>query len=368
VLLALAASGAAACGSLQVSKIAATAQRPSNVALYLDVRDGDGNGVPDLEEKNFKVYEDGKLVPAAKAKRAVLEPHGMGVRYTLVLIDLSGPAADSEDLPEIASTVGKFAEQMEGRQELAVSVFDGNDEVAPFLGFGAGAGAKQVKGLVEGIRQFRPRSRNTNWNGAIYQGLHALEQQLDDSPVPHKSAALVVFTDRGNDLSHAVGIDTMKSKVKSTPVEIFVIGAGPGINKPELTALGKNGAFLSSDPKAYKKGFPEIAHKLSSATDGKYIFSYCTTKRHGDHKVEVEVAAPPGSARVAYKFNADGFKAGCSAKKRPKFETEADAEKDKEKGRDREKDHEAEAEKEGGKNKEPASAPPADEEPRKADE
>jgi hypothetical protein len=328
VLVALAASVVSACGSLQVTKISAVAQRPSNVALYLDVHDQDGHGVAGLEETNFKIYEDGKLVPAAKAKRAVLEPRGMGVRYTLLLLDLSGPAADGEDLPEIAGAVGRFVDGLEGKQEIAVSVFDGNEEVAPFLGFGAGA--KQVKGLVEGIRKFRPRSRNTNWNGAIYQGLHTLEEQLDASTAPHKSAALVVFTDRGNDLSHAVGLDALKQKVSTSPAEIFVIGAGPGINKAELTAVGRNGAFLSSDPKSYKKGFDDIAHKLTATTDGRYIFSYCTPKRRGDHKVEVEVAAAPGTARVSYRFNADGFKTGCSAKKRPKFESEADVAKEKE--------------------------------------
>jgi hypothetical protein len=324
-MLALAASGVAACGSLKISKISAAAQRPSNVAMYLDVRDQDGNGVGGLDERNFKVYEDGKLLSPAKAKRAVLEPRARGARYTLVLIDLSGPAADSEDLPEIAATVARFVEQLEGKQQVAVSVFDGNDEVAPFLGFGAGA--KQVHGLVEGLRKFRPRSRNTNWNGAIYQGLHTLETQLGEAQGSQKSAALVLFTDRGNDLSHAVGIQTMKQKVKASPVEIFAIGAGPGVNQPELTAVGRSGVFLSSDAKGYKKGFEQVARKLGSAGEGRYIFSYCTPKRRGDHEVQLEVAAPAGKARVAHRFSADGFKAGCSAGKPPSFDSDAPAAK-----------------------------------------
>lgn len=327
-MLALAvASGVAGCGSLKVTKISATAQAPANVAMLLDVRDDDGKGVGGLEAGNFKVYEDGKLMPPAKAKRAVLEARGNSVHYTLVLLDLSGPAADSEDLPEIATAVKRLVEKLDGKQEVAVSVFDGEDEIAPFLGFGAGA--KQAQGLVEGIRKFRPRKRNTNWNGAVYQGLHVLETQLAESKVADKKATLVLFTDRGNDLSHAVGIDVMRNKVKSSPVKIFVIGAGAGINKPELTLVGRDGAFLSTDPKGYKKGFDEIGQKLAAATDGRYLFSYCSPKRRGDHKVEVEVAAAPGKGRVAYKFSADGFKGGCSAKRPPSFDGEgepADAE------------------------------------------
>ena len=311
---------ASGCGSLKVTKIAAATQRPANVAIYVDIHDTSGNAVPNLQEKNFRVYEDGKLLAPAKAKRALLEPRTFGVKYTLVLLDLSGPMVDSEDLPDLATTVGKFVEHLSDKQQVAVSVFDGNDEVAPFLGFGAEG--DQIPGLVEGLRKFRPRNRNTNWNGAIYQGLHTLEEQLAASTVPEKSAALVVFTDRGNDLAHSVGVDTMKQKVKDSPVPIFVIGIGEKINKPELNAIGRNGVFLSSNLKAYKKGFEEVSQKLTADTDGRYVFSYCSPKRKGDHKAEVEILAPVGQGKITYRFNAAGFKNGCSPKHRPTFSGE----------------------------------------------
>jgi hypothetical protein len=310
----------AGCGSLKVTKIAGATQRPANVAIYVDVHDPSGAAVPGLVEKNFRVYEDGKLVPAAKAKRALLEPKNVGAKFTLILLDLSGPIADSEDLPDLATTVGKVVENLSDKQQVAVSVFDGNDEVAPFLGFGAEG--DQIPGLVEGLRKFRPRSRNTNWNGAVYQGLHTLEEQLASSTVPNKSAALVIFTDRGNDLAHSVGVETMKQKVKDSPVQIFVVGVGEKINTPELNAVGRNGVFLSNNLKAFKKGFDEVSKKLTADTDGRYVFSYCSPKRKGDHKAEIEIVAPAGEGKVAYRFNAAGFKNGCSPKHRPTFSVE----------------------------------------------
>src|SRR4029077_2651463 len=96
-------------------------QRPANVAIYVDIHDKAGNAVPNLQEKNFRVYEDGKLLAPAKAKRALLEPRAFGVKYTLVLLDLSGPMADSEDLPDLATTVGKFVEHLSDKQQVAVS-------------------------------------------------------------------------------------------------------------------------------------------------------------------------------------------------------------------------------------------------------
>ena len=151
-----------------MTKIAASTQKPGNIALFLDVRDK-GRPVANLEEKDFRVFEDGKLVPAKKAKRALLEPDVLSVHFTYVLIDLSGPIADSEYLAELAATVGKFSQNLAENHTIAVSAFDGNDEVAPFLGFGAGA--EQLKKLADGLAKFRPRNRSSNLYGAVYQGL-----------------------------------------------------------------------------------------------------------------------------------------------------------------------------------------------------
>src|SRR5678815_449451 len=72
------AAAAAGCGSssgnLKVTKISAAAAEPANVAVYLDVKDKQGRPIPGLAEKNFRVYEDGKLVTTGKGKRTLLEP------------------------------------------------------------------------------------------------------------------------------------------------------------------------------------------------------------------------------------------------------------------------------------------------------
>src|SRR3954466_5691671 len=67
--LAVAAAACASGGSLKLTKISAAADQPSNVAVYLDVKDKRGRPIPGLLEKNFRVYEDGKLVTTMKAKR-----------------------------------------------------------------------------------------------------------------------------------------------------------------------------------------------------------------------------------------------------------------------------------------------------------
>jgi hypothetical protein len=353
--------GCGSSGNLRVTKVAVSTQKPSNLALYLDVRDN-GRPVPGLSEKDFKVYEDGKLVSPKKGKRALLDAEVVSANFTLVQVDLSGPIADSEHLPDLAATVAHFAQDLAERQEVAVSAFDGNDEVAPFIGFGAGK--DQLRKLSEGLRTFRPRSRNSNLYGAIYQGLSTLEEKLASTPASEKAATLVVFTDR-YEMSHTVGIEQIKEKVKSTPVQIYVIGAGEQINKIDLTMLGRTGVFLSNDPKDFKKGFAEINQKLVTVAEGRYVLSFCSTKRKGSHKLEIEVTTPGGEARVSHKFNAAGFKAGCSPKTKPVFEeiealkAEA-AEKEKEIAQKEKEKDEAEAAQAAAAIKEPEPAPTKD--------
>jgi hypothetical protein len=357
---ALLAAGCGSTGTVHVTKVAVSRQTPSNLAFYLDVRE-DGRPVPGLQEKNFRVYEDGKLVPPKKGKRALLDADVVSANFAIIQIDLSGPIADSEYFSDLADTVAAFAADLNERQEVAVNVFDGNDEVAPFLAFGAGK--EQFRKLAEGIKAFRPRNRNSNLYGAVYQGISALEEKLAATAVTEKQATLVVFTDR-YEMSHTVGIEQMKEKLKGTPVQVYIIGVGEGINRPELTMLGKTGTFLSNDPKAFKKGFAEINQKLVSLADGRYVLSFCSTKRKGQHKLEIEVETPNGETKIAHKFNAAGFRNGCSPKTKPMFEEieamKADALAKQQELDAKEKEKEAaEAEAAAAAIKEPAGKSPA---------
>jgi hypothetical protein len=302
-------------GTLKVTKLQASAQRPANVAVYLSVFDNGGQPVGGLELANFRVYEDKKLIPEGKGKRALLDTGIAAQRFALLLVDMSGPMVDSEDLPELARAVGQFVDKIGASQSVEVDLFDGNEEVAPLFGFGANMDTAKI---VAAVKAFRPRNRNTNLNGAVYQALGELKEQLDKATAAEKSGALVVFTDRG-DLSHSVNAAVLEERLKSTPVDVYVIATGEKVSRPEIEAIGHSGIFVSNDPKAYKKGFDQVTAKLAKASDGRYIFSYCTPKRKGDHELQLEVAVPGDTGRLSYKFDADSFKAGCSPKKKPGF-------------------------------------------------
>ncbi len=237
-------------GTLKVTKLGASAQRPANVALYLSVFDKVGQPVGGLVPANFRVYEDKKLIPEGKAKRALLDTGIASTRYALLLVDMSGPMVDSEDLPDLAKAVGQFVDKVGASQSVAVDVFDGGDEVAPLFGFGANM---ETAKIVDAVRKFRPRNRTTNLNGAVFQGLAALKEQLDQATTTEKGASLVVFTDRG-DLAHSVNAAVLEQALKDTPVDVYVIATGEKVSRTEIAAIGHSGIVISARSQGLQEG------------------------------------------------------------------------------------------------------------------
>jgi hypothetical protein len=316
VLAATIASGAAlgaGCGeSLKISKIGASARRPANVAVYLSVVDDKGQPVPGLAVDNFRVYEDGKLISPSKGRRALVDTSTGSGRFALLMIDLSGPIVDSEDLPELAAAAGRFVEKVGARQAVAVSIFDGSDSPVTVTPLGVQADPQKV---VSAIRKFRPRSRKSNLNGAVFQGLAAIKERLDAGEEA-AGAALIVYTDRG-DLAHSVNAQVVEDALKASPAEVYVIGVGPGADRAELAAIGHSGIFVSPDPKVFRKGFEQVATKITTVGAGRYVFSYCTPKRRNSHVLKLQVQASGNTGTLEYHFNADSFHSGCEPGKRP---------------------------------------------------
>ena len=330
LLLALAASGCAdgpgGGGNLRVRRISMVAQPPGNVAAYFSVYTKEGAPVTDLDTPNFKIYENNKLVSEKKAKRALLETRPVEAQYLLVLLDVSGPSVDGEDFPDIVTAVGRLAATVEKSGQAAVSVFDGEDEIVPMLGFGASG----EKAALESIRHFRPRNRSANLHGAIVQGLDVLEKQLDTATAPFRYATLVVVTDRV-DLAKKVPLDTVKKRVARTPVDVQIVAFGPGTNRPALEPLTRaGGLFISPEAKDFTKGLAGIGKKLDEAANARYLFSYCTNKREGNPTLTLVIETSEDRGRLVYKFNAANFRSGCSAKHRPLFEKPASGKDEKE--------------------------------------
>jgi hypothetical protein len=321
VLLVVVAGGAAGgCastaqdGSLQVKVLAATSETPSNVALHLSVGDKSGEPIVGLKPANFRIFEDGKLVPEDKAKRMLLDPKVAEVHFTLLLVDLSGPIVESPDFPELVQQIGQFMERVKHNHQLTVSLFDGRDDLRTVLE----PDETDLDAALARIRRYRPEDRKGNANGAILKGLAILDKQMAEAKSSHKTSNLVLFTDRG-DMAGKVPQEELDVALDKTPADVYVIAAGPGIKRPELGKIARTDAFYSTDTKEVGTGFTHLGKHLEVMAAGHYLLSYCSPKRKGEHKVEIEVNTETEHGKLTHKFSANGFTKGCSPKHLPAF-------------------------------------------------
>ena len=301
-------------GSLRVKMLDAATNKPSNVALHLKVGDKTGEPIVGLKPANFRIFEDGKLVPEEKAKRMLLDPKAAEVHITMLLIDLSGPIVESPSFPELVKQAGVFMERLQPTHQLTVSVFDGRDDLRTVLE----PDETDVDKALSRIRHYRPEARKGNLNGAVLRALAILDRQLAKSTASHKVSNLVVFTDRG-DMAEKVPQDELDVALDKTPADVYVIGVGPGIKRPELGKIARTDAFYSTQLGDLPTGFDHLSKHLEGGAAGQYLLSYCSPKRKGKHELEIEVITEKEHGKFTHRFSADGFGKGCSPKNLPAF-------------------------------------------------
>lgn len=127
---------ASACGGaagLRLTKLDASVQKPSNVAVYFTVDTDDDQPVPGLTAESFRIYEDGSLVSAFESKQTILNPEVAADHYTLLLVDMSGSVTESGDVPAVVDAASAFSERVGKYQKVAVYAFDGSKQTGVVL-------------------------------------------------------------------------------------------------------------------------------------------------------------------------------------------------------------------------------------------
>jgi hypothetical protein len=318
---AIAAAGCATGKKLEVKKVDASVQKPANVALYLQVSRQTGEAVA-LVTPDFAVYEDGKVVSAKKAGRALLPVRQAVDRFLVLAVDLSGPLVDSEYLPSLLEAVDTFGGRMVKQTRVGLGVFDG-DGLVPLVGF---ADDDPQTGLAA-LRKFRPRNRNVDLWGSFLTALTNLEEATGKSPMRHRQAIMILVTDR-KDKAGRHSLDEVVARVQKTSAEVFVIGIGDAISREELERVGKTGHYFVEHPREIDRPFQELAERLEGKFGQDYLFSYCSPKRKGNHDVEVRIQSPQWRGTVSHSFSAKGFASGCDPKAKPSFDIEGAAAKE----------------------------------------
>jgi hypothetical protein len=291
-------------------------QRPSNVAVYFTVDTAGGDPVGGLAATDFRIYEDDALVSPTESQQTIVNPEVAAEHYTLLLVDMSGSVAESDQVPALQAAATELVSQIEGSsQRVAVYPFDGSEELHPIVGFTTSGGASAG---VSRLGSFRPEDPSTNLHGAVVAGFAVLDEALARSRVPLHFGTVVVFTD-GSDRAARVSRSDMNRAIDDSPYDVFAIGVGSEIDEGTLGDVGRNGYVLVEDSAAITEAFRQVAQRVVAMTQRYYLLSYCSPARAGTHRVTVEAVTPDATGRLSYDFDAAGFGPNCNPGQPPPF-------------------------------------------------
>lgn len=317
---------ATGCAGLTLTSVQNTAEKPSNVAIYFRVEAHDGEPIAGMTADQFSIYEDDQLVSKYESQQTILNPEVTATHYTLLLVDMSGSVADSEDRPQVVEAVRVFTEKVEANNRVGIYAFDGEAELHRIVGFTKSADSADAR--AGSLDAFAPKDPSTNLNGAVVAGLEELDTALAEATTPLRIGTLVVFTD-GTDRAARVDRETMLEAVRDSEHDVFAIGLGAEISEDELANIGKSGTSLATDRKNVVDAFDAIGSKIAAMTRSYYLLSYCSPARAQEHEVRIEADAKRKNDKnkeeelhgeLVSSFDAAGFEAGCDPNRAPTFD------------------------------------------------
>lgn len=313
--LSLATMGCGLFQRLNVEPIATAAQRPSNVAAYLAVTDGDV-AIDELMTSNFRIYENDQLVPAEQSGLTLLDRSVAAAHHAILLLDMS-QATRPEARALAAKAAAGFVEKLSPHESVAVFAFDGSEGLVAIASVPKGGPTPSMAAL----EAFTPRDPSRNLNGAILAALAKLDATLAQSGKPVKIGTLVVFAS-GPDLAGRVDADVVHDKVWEGSHDVIAVGVGEKADS--ISSLARRGLVRAQAENTLPIALEEAAIKARSELEKYYLLSYCSPARAGERRLRVEVTYVTKEGQehkgdFETDFSARGFGAGCNSLAAPRL-------------------------------------------------
>lgn len=306
-------------GSVQMDALGVSAQKPSQVAVYLRVDSGEAAPSP-IRAEDFEIFEDDQRVLPEVGRQALLDRDIAAVHRSLLLIDLSTATSESVRA-EIARSVGVFAERVVPTQPVSVYAFDGRPELRAVIELARGA--TLVKSELQRIVKMEPRDPSRNLHGAVRLGLERLDALLAGTGARLPIGTLVVFTG-GGDLAGLVSESDARRALEASPHAVFTIAVSTPEQQGVALRGSKRDAFVNAhDLETFSLAFEEAAHEVQHEYERHYLLAYCSPARAGKRRLRLDLRArhKPAEKRgsLVEEFDAKGFTAGCDPRAIPSF-------------------------------------------------
>ena len=311
-------TGCSLFGRVAVEPVGTSFQRPSNVAAYVSVSDGD-QPVTDLLPENFKVYENSQQLSSDETRQTLLTKELVATHQVLLLVDVSGKN-DADSADALARAVASFVDTVRRAQPVSVFAFDGGASlhyIADFSKAPDGASAD-----LKALAKFEVGDTSRNLNGAVVSGLKELDNRLSAAHKSIKVGTLVVFT-RGPDLAGRVSSVDLAHAIDDTHDEVVALGIADQAGHA-LADIGKSAVVHAASADALGTAFEEAATKVRDLYGKYYLIAYCSPARSGTRYLKLEVSyrnvkGDEKHGSFSEEFSANGFGPGCNPQALPRF-------------------------------------------------
>ena len=305
---------------VQVEPVATSFQKPSNVAVYVSVTDGN-DPVTELQPEAFKIYENEQLLASDDTHQMLLSKELAAYHHTLLLVDMSGQQNADDSL---ARAVGSFVETVRRTQPVSVFVFDGSPNLRFVADFGKSPDGAAAD--VHALTKMGSSDASRNLNGALVSGLKELDARLAQQRRTVKVGTLVLFT-RGPDLAGRVTEDDAEKALDDSKDNVIALGIADLAGR-SLDMIGKSGTIKAQSADSVGIGFEEAASKTRDLYEKYYLVAYCSPARGGTRRLKVvvnyrDVSGNEKHGSFSQDFDASGFGPGCNPETVPRFVPQA---------------------------------------------
>jgi hypothetical protein len=310
--------GVIACttGRLSVDPVAISVARPSQVAMYVSVSEGD-KPLTDLSASSFTLYEDGNALESSQVKLTLLDRDKAAAHRTLILVDASAKFGDREK--PLERGVATMVRTIRARQPVSVYSFSGPDKIKKLTEVEPGSSGGDEDPLSELASGGGDNSRDLN--GAVIAGLDQLEADFAASDKPVRIGTLVVIAS-GPDLAGRVPAEQLNARLNATHHSVVAVGVSDKVGG--LERIGKDGVWYMTTPDKLTETFEQVGTKVDGLYRSRYLLAYCSPARAGERRLRVEVSKPDERGRAITssfetRFDASGFGPGCDPSSTPPF-------------------------------------------------
>jgi hypothetical protein len=271
---------------------------PNLVEVLFHVSDLNGEGITDLTEDNFEVYEDYQELSASESNLSIKNHQEFSHTSKIVLM-LDNSTSLENQIDSIRTAAESFVNGISSDQQVAIYQF--SEEIETLSDF---TNDKNV--LLNALQNYKLGKASTDFYGAVQTGASLWEDSNDIDNIVQ--GTMIIFTD-GEDTqgstSLADAINAVNNKI------VFSIGLGDEIEPEILENVGTAGYYNIDDLSLLAKQFQTIQTKIMNYANSFYLLSYNSPKRgDADHYLTVEIKDNPhtgDNSSILGTFNSSGF-------------------------------------------------------------